>query len=78
MNEPADRISDQAGGVVEPVAERCRGWPAEQIEPVLAEAWRREFHCDLDEHAVSEAAAAIHEGRPWTYPLRTANRRVHR
>lgn len=71
VSNSLDWISDQVSGVVDPVADRCRGWPAEQIQPVLAEAWRREFRCDLDKHAVSEAAAAIHEGRPWAYTLRT-------
>ena len=64
-------IPDQVSDVVDPVAERCRGWPAEQIQPVLAAAWRRGFRCDLDERVVSDAAAAIHEGRPWAYALRS-------
>lgn len=38
---------------------------------MLAAAWRREFHSVLGEPALTDTAAAIHEGRSWSYALWT-------
>lgn len=64
-------ISDQISGVIDPLADRCQGWSTEQIRPALARAWRREFHCDLGEPALTDTAAALHDGRSWTSALWT-------
>jgi hypothetical protein len=64
-------IADQVGEVVAPIAERCLGWPTEQIRPMLATAWRREFDSTLGEPALTDTAAAIHEGRSWSQVLWT-------
>lgn len=66
-----DQIFDQIGAVLDPLADRCRGWPAEQIRPILAETWRREFHGTLRDPGLSDAAAAISDGRPWAHALWT-------
>jgi hypothetical protein len=64
-------ISDQISAVLDPLAEGHRGWPAETIAPILARAWRREFHAELGKAALSDTAAAIRDGRPWSHALWT-------
>jgi hypothetical protein len=62
-------ICARIGVVVDPIAERHRGWPAETIRPVLARAWRREFGGPLGEPGLSDTAAAIRDGRSWVRAL---------
>lgn len=64
-------ISDRIAAVLDPLAHRCRGWPTEAIAPVIAAAWRREFHSELSEPGLSDTAAAIRDGRPWVHALWT-------
>lgn len=66
-----DWISDRVSGVLDPLAARCLGWPAETIRPLVAQAWRREFHGELGEPGLSDTAAALRDGRPWTEALWT-------
>lgn len=66
-----DRISDRIGEVLDPVAARLHGWPPETIRPVLAQLWRREFNSTLGEPGLSDTAAAINDGRPWSDGLWT-------
>lgn len=64
-------ISIQISVVLDPLAVRCAGWPVEQIRPLIAHAWRREFGSELSETAVSDTALALHDRRPWCEALWT-------
>jgi hypothetical protein len=55
----------QVDRVVDPVAQRCAGWPDVMIRPILSRSWREAFGADLDERALAECAAAIHHERRW-------------
>lgn len=66
-----DQICEQIATVLDPLAVRCRGWPAEAIAPVLARSWQAAFGGELGEPGLSDAAAAISDGRPWTHALWT-------
>jgi hypothetical protein len=66
-----EQISDQISGLIDPLAARCRGWPAETVTPILAQAWHRQFRGELDEPGLSDTAAALRDGRPWTEALWT-------
>ncbi|MDN5919074.1 MAG: hypothetical protein L0I76_28935 [Pseudonocardia sp.] len=59
-----EHVSAQISEVLDPLAMRCRGRPVEAIRPLVAQAWRREFRCELGEPALSDTAAAVHDGRP--------------
>lgn len=65
-------ISAQLSDVLDPLAARCRGWPVEDIRPVIAQAWRREFGGKLSDAALSDSAVALRDGRPWCEALWTA------
>jgi hypothetical protein len=55
--------------VLDPLAERCRGWPVEALTPMVRDTWRREFHSEISPAAAAETATAIHDGRPWSEAL---------
>jgi hypothetical protein len=59
-------ISDQVSAVLDPLAVRCDGWPPPAIRLALAREWRRAFHAELGEPGLTDTAAAIHAGRPWS------------
>lgn len=66
-----EQISDQISGVLDPVASRCLGWPAEKIRPVIARSWKGAFRSSLGEPGLTDTAEAISEGRPWSEGLWT-------
>lgn len=61
----------QVDGVLDPLVGNCRGQPIETIRPLVAQAWRREFGSALSEPGLSDTAAALREGRPWSEALWT-------
>ena len=69
-----DWISDRISGVLDPLAMDHQGWPEETIRPLVAKAWRREFGGALNDSALADTAAAIHDGRPWSDALWTDGR----
>jgi hypothetical protein len=68
---PRDQINEQIAAVLDPLAQHCQGWPVESISPIIRGAWRRAFHGEISETAASDAATAIHDGRPWSEALWT-------
>jgi SAM-dependent methyltransferase len=62
---------EQISGVLDPLAQRCEGLPAATIRPILARTWRQEFGRRLNEPTLSDVAAALAQGRPWTQTLWT-------
>jgi hypothetical protein len=62
---------EQISGVLDPLAQRCEGLPAATIRPILARTWRQEFGGRLNEPTLSDLAAALAQGRPWTQTLWT-------
>jgi hypothetical protein len=62
---------EQISGVLDPLAQHCEGQPAATIRPILARTWRQEFGRRLNEPTLSDLAAALAQGRPWTQTLWT-------
>jgi hypothetical protein len=63
------RLLDQIGAVLDPLADQYRGADPVALRPVLARAWGTAFHTELREPALSRAAAAIATGQPWQWAL---------
>ena len=69
-----EHISAQISTALDPLAVRCRGRPADQIQPLIADAWRQAFGSRLSEVALSDTALALRDGRPWCEALWTTAR----
>jgi hypothetical protein len=59
-------LSQQIGDVVNPIAQRCSGWPDAVIRPILRRSWHQAFDAEIDEQPLTACAAAIHYRQPWT------------
>ena len=68
---PCAQINDQVAAVLDPLAERCPGWPVDRLMPIVRGVWRHEFHSEISEAAAVDTATAIHDGRPWSEALWT-------
>lgn len=67
-----EHICAQISDVLDPLAGRCVGLPVEQIRPLIAQTWRREFGGGgLSERALTDTAVALRDGRPWCEALWT-------
>ncbi len=66
-----EHISIQISTVLDPLAVSCCGRPAEQIQPLVADACQHAFGSRLSELALADTAAALRDGRPWCEALWT-------
>lgn len=64
-----EHVPEPVGEVLDPLAARCRRWPAEGIGAPIAPARHPVSQTDLDDAAPADTAAAPREGRP---PVRGA------
>ena len=60
---------DQLTAVMDPLARRCQGQPVAVVRPILARVWWEEVGSRLREPVLSDCAAALAQGQPWTQPL---------
>ncbi len=63
------RLLDQIGEVLDPVARAHYGHDPRMVAADLAEAWRAAFGTELPEPALSRCAGAVITGQPWQLAL---------
>ncbi len=66
-----EHVAIQISTVLDPLAVSCRGRPADQIQPLVAQAWRQAFGGRLNEVALADTAVSLRDGRPWSEALWT-------
>ncbi len=63
------RLLEQIGSVLDPLAREHRGGTPDTVRPLIASAWRTAFRAELPEPALSRCTAAIGSGQPWQLAL---------